>query len=753
MLFDRDRYRLLRVLGRGGFSEVWLAEDTRTGIHVALKVYAPGHGLDDDGVKLFSQEFSLVFDLNHGNLLRPSHFDVCERMPYLVMPFYPRGSAAKLAGNISETEAWQFLHDVASGLAYLHKLEPPVIHQDIKPDNVMMSNHGGFLITDFGISVKVRSTLRKSMPQQHTSGGTVSHMSPERFSKDNMPIKASDVWALGATLYELLTGNPPFGEHGGLVQKSGAEIPDIDGYFTDELKQTVEHCLALQPWNRPSAEQLVKISRQHLPQGHEDSAETGQDSADDIPDTPAKKSSSKKKTKAGILVAAVLTALIAGALFYMRYSNNQKQYADNVAKAGNFHAVARYDSALIYFDKALEYVDADSIRHKREMLRHFIPALQDFYNARYRQAYEGFQKAADMGSGDACYYLGEMVYNGLATAKDYNRGWEYTLAAYQRGFKMACWRIANAYETGRGVPQNKDTADFYYFEAIESIKKLSENGDPEALGNLGGMYSGGKGVAQNDKRAFECHYQAAQAGYAFEMSNLALYYQYGYGTEKDEEEAMKWYIRSAGMGNPGSQLTLGKIYLYGYCGQKENSEKGIELITKAAEQNYSPALTSLGYLYWEGKHVKEDLSKSFVYSLRAIEYDNDNTTAMINVAHDYKGGRGTDKDYLKSMEYYLKAQKSDPSQADINLYIGRLYRDGGPNLAKNESEYIRYCELAIEQGSTNAKDELGTYFNSAGYDAFEKKNYKQARTYFSKAVKYGNQTAKKNLDTMNEFGI
>ena len=262
-LFD-NRYRLLRLLGSGGFSEVWLVEDTKVNNQQkALKVYAPGKGLDDDGVELFSREFELVYNLNHAHLLRPSHFDVFERSPYLVLPFCERGSAFKLIGKIGEEEAWRFMRDVASGLAYLHAQREPVIHQDIKPDNVLIDHEGNYLITDFGISSRARSTLRKSMGDIK-SGGTLAYMAPERFGKDTSPSLASDVWALGATMFELLCGDAPFGEHGGLVLKSGADIPDIADDYSQELKDIVYKMLSAEADNRPTAAQTVEWTVAHF---------------------------------------------------------------------------------------------------------------------------------------------------------------------------------------------------------------------------------------------------------------------------------------------------------------------------------------------------------------------------------------------------------------------------------------------------------------------------------------------------------
>lgn len=261
-LLFAERYNLIRQLGRGGFAEVWLAEDNMTKVQVAVKVYAPGTGLDDNGIKLFTQEFSLVFDMNHTNLLRPTHFDCWDRMPYLIMPLIKNGSAFKYiteGKNIPEDEAWKMLHDVAAGLAYLHEKTPPLIHQDIKPDNILIDDEGRYLITDFGISARVRSTIRGAQAQEQ-SGGTLAYMGPERFSSNPKPIMASDIWSLGAMMYELMTGMPPFGNHGGLLQKNGAEIPVIEGDYTQELKDIVSQCLAKETWDRPSANKIEEMT-------------------------------------------------------------------------------------------------------------------------------------------------------------------------------------------------------------------------------------------------------------------------------------------------------------------------------------------------------------------------------------------------------------------------------------------------------------------------------------------------------------
>lgn len=249
-----ERYQFQRLLGRGGFSEVWLAIDKMTNLEIAVKVYAPGQGMDCDGMKDFCKELSQVYNLNHTNLLKPQHVDSWEGMPYLVMTYCPQGSCHRLIGIMTEEQIWKMLHDVSSGLAYLH--EQGIIHQDIKPDNILIDPLGNYVITDFGISVQSRSTLRKSM-NIATGSGTTAYMGPERFSKDPTPLKASDIWSLGATAYELVTGNVPFGEIGGGLQKGGADLPTIKQNISSELRMVLAKMLALETWERPTADQLT----------------------------------------------------------------------------------------------------------------------------------------------------------------------------------------------------------------------------------------------------------------------------------------------------------------------------------------------------------------------------------------------------------------------------------------------------------------------------------------------------------------
>ena len=256
-----DRYLLKEIKGRGSFGEVWLAHDLKLDIDVAVKVYI---ALDTRGIEEFKTEYKTAFGLNHPNLLHAHHFDTLEDRPYLVMPYCP-DSALNLIGNIDETTMWRMIRDVASGLSYLHGLQ--IVHHDIKPDNILIDTNGNFVITDFGISVKFRSTLRRNSQRQlqkQERSGSLPYMGPEMFAEEAEAVNATDIWALGVTMYEMLSGELPFFGQGGAMQMNGAQVPELKGNWSDNLKKVVKMCLAPQSWDRPSAQQLVNYAEAAL---------------------------------------------------------------------------------------------------------------------------------------------------------------------------------------------------------------------------------------------------------------------------------------------------------------------------------------------------------------------------------------------------------------------------------------------------------------------------------------------------------
>ena len=257
-----NRYQLERFIGSGTFGEVWVAIDKGTDIRVAVKVYV---SMDEKGILEFKKEFQISFELNHTNLLHANYLGVNpeDKRPYLVMPFCPEGSVSRFAGEMSEADIWRFIRDVASGLAYLHSKQPPIIHQDIKPDNILIVKNGDFVITDFGISKQLRATLRKSANSLN-SAGAISYMGPERFSKQYQAIKASDIWSLGVSIFELATNELPFCGMGGSLLKQGADMPELPEQFSETLNMVCQSCMAKEPWNRPTAQQLADFASKYI---------------------------------------------------------------------------------------------------------------------------------------------------------------------------------------------------------------------------------------------------------------------------------------------------------------------------------------------------------------------------------------------------------------------------------------------------------------------------------------------------------
>lgn len=253
------RYRLVRHLGGGSFGEVWLCVDQSTNSEIALKICSK---LNKDSWNKFQSLSNLTKEFSHQNLLKTYSLDWWNGHPILTMRYCCGGASSNLINSSALTEniIWQFIKNVSNGLSYLH--ENQIVHQDIKPDNILVDNDGTFLITDFDISRDLKNTI--SIRNGINLVGSTAYMAPEKFQNKSTPIYANDIWSLGVSIYEIAEGELPFSGMGGIMLKNGAEMPGLSSKWSIQLNEIMQKCLSLDPWDRPRANELVEISNKVL---------------------------------------------------------------------------------------------------------------------------------------------------------------------------------------------------------------------------------------------------------------------------------------------------------------------------------------------------------------------------------------------------------------------------------------------------------------------------------------------------------
>src|SRR5215217_2790676 len=204
-----DRYRLDREAGAGGMATVYLAQDIRHGRPVAVKVLRPELAAVI-AAERFLAEIKLTANLQHPHIL--PLFDSGEADSYLfyVMPFI-QGETLRdrltRDKQLPVPEAIRIATEVASALDYAHR--HGVVHRDIKPENILLHD-GQALVADFGIALAASKASGARMTETGMSLGTPHYMSPEQAMGEREITARSDVYAIGAVLYEMLSGDPPF---------------------------------------------------------------------------------------------------------------------------------------------------------------------------------------------------------------------------------------------------------------------------------------------------------------------------------------------------------------------------------------------------------------------------------------------------------------------------------------------------------------------------------------------------------------
>jgi eukaryotic-like serine/threonine-protein kinase len=266
-------FRIERRLAEGGMGEVYLATQLSMERPVALKILPPAVTRDPALIEQFLREVRILAKLDHPNVVTAFEAGEDAGVHYLAMQYVEGETLAqrlKRAGPLSEPEALRVALSIAQALQHAWE-KHQLLHHDVKPDNIMLDRHGEAYLMDVGISAVFRE---KQADGGEFVEGTPEYMSPERIQGQREPDPRSDIYSLGATLYEALTGAPPFSGKTPaetMAAQVNQPIPLLRPHkpaITENCERLVEWMLAKQPARRHAGWDVLIADLQRVGQAH-----------------------------------------------------------------------------------------------------------------------------------------------------------------------------------------------------------------------------------------------------------------------------------------------------------------------------------------------------------------------------------------------------------------------------------------------------------------------------------------------------
>ena len=719
------KYRILKVLGQGGFGITYLAIQVRLDRKVAIKEFfmkdfcernettsqvtlgtAGSREMVNSCREKFLKEAKHIAKLDYPNIIRIiEDFDE-NSTSYYVMEYIEGGSLENKLGTtgLSMSDATRYILQVAETLKYIHKKN--IAHLDIKPSNIMLNGNDEIVLIDFGVSKQYDFSTGEQtsvFPVAFSSGYTPLEQYDPNGVKEFSP--KPDIYSLGATYFKLLTGITPL---------KASEI--TKDFLQENLKAK----------GVPTA--VISIIC---------------------------KSMEKLQENRFSDVSSFIEGLNSISL----------QVADSSDKK---------DGNIAY--KQSE--EGTAVMPSQEEIDNLVKCrIMDYNSWRYDRAFEGFSEYAKMGNATAQYYLGKMYYLGecVGVFQDYAIAAEWYRKSAEQGNAEAQYSLGSMYENGEGVSKDLD-------KAVEWYRKSAEQGYADAQYNLGIMYEKGKGVSQDYVKAVEWYRKSAEQGKATAQGQLGYMYGQGRGISQDKVKAVEWYRKSAEQGNAVAQYNLGIMYENGrgvsqdYAKAAEwyrkSAEQGdtraVEWYRKSAEQGNADAQYALGYMYENGRGVSQDHAKAVEWYQKAAEQDHGGAQCQLGGMYLYR------KDYTKAVNWLLRvAMRGNP---DAQLQLGIMFKKGlgvYPNFdeaerwfresANQENHWaanelkemlsvgpVKWCQEIAEQGNAYAQYKLGDMYRN-GVVVFQN-NFK-AVEWYRKSAEQGNTDAQYELGYMYHNGI
>ena len=255
-----DNYRIQHLIGRGGMGTVYVGEHIRLKRRVALKFLV--HDVDgfEEVSKRFEREALAVSAVNHPNIITIYDVDVWEETPYIAMEYVEGASLKALFADNKPLPldiVVNLQYQLARGLLQTHKAS--IVHRDIKPTNIIINRDGYLKVLDFGLAKLMEAS--RITRSEHTLG-TAHYVAPEMFLGNAVDLRA-DIWSAGVLMYQMLTGEKPFGKSNlhrvmyAVINKDPDPLNTHDTSIPEVFQQIIDRCLSKDPAQRYTSFQIM----------------------------------------------------------------------------------------------------------------------------------------------------------------------------------------------------------------------------------------------------------------------------------------------------------------------------------------------------------------------------------------------------------------------------------------------------------------------------------------------------------------
>ncbi len=725
------RYRLGHELGRGGFGVVWKAHDDELGIEVALKFLPDLVARDPEAIEDLKREIRRGLRLTHPGIVRVHNFIRDSELAAIAMEYIDGTTLRQRkldAPNrcLDVDDLRPIVGQLCDVLSYVHEAAK-LVHRDLKPGNVMLSSAGEVKVADFGIASSLADSLTRMTNSPASSGGTLAYMSPQQ-ARGEPPAVTDDIYALGATLYELLTGKPPF-YRGEIILQASEIIPPPMAQRRVELgaldkkpipaewERVIAACLAKMPQARPQStremrdallpvvasaprrpQQLPAVGTlpPPLPSGSfPPPVEHAPDSQRSTPTATAPTyhppPAPPKRFPLWPFAIAAVGVVVVCAWFGWRLAEPAAppQTIDQPAKphppappkpgAGAddyYHEGLAFENgagrsidavqAAANYQRAADLGHVAATARLARLLNYGWGVRQDEGRA-LQLAEQAAAQGDPFGANLAAFILGGSRHSGTELA----RSIAYLERAVSGGYALAMFNLADRLRSGTGVAKDESRAEDLDRRGVAQLQADAAAGQAEAHYWLGWARAQGRGAPRDLQAAIRSFETGVQLGHPRSMVALADACASGQGTPEDDARAAELYRRAAETGwldalivNASQLGTGGNL--------SPDPPRAKALLEQAITRGSIDALWRLGELLYDTPPPLRDETRAVALFRQATDANDSEAWWRLGLATEQ--GRGVAQSDAEAFRCYMRSASQNNRIGQ--LYVGRCLRSG-----------------------------------------------------------------------------